>query len=169
MGSEKFKLGMRRLASGVTLITTVIGEQRHGLVATAVSSLSADPPSLLACVNRSASAHAPIRTSGIFCVNVLSAAQKDHAARFSSSRERDQRFQDGDWRVMKTGAPALEGSLASFDCELRQLYEYESHTIFIGEIVDVELWAVSIQPLVYMDGTYRDIQGELTEFSAAGA
>jgi flavin reductase len=168
MDSAKFKLGMRRLASGVTLITTVVGEQCHGLVATAVSSLSADPPSLLACVNQNASAHGPIRASGIFCVNVLAAAQKEHAARFSSSRDRGQRFQGGDWRVMKTGAPALAGSLVSFDCKLRQLYEYESHTIFIGEIVDVELWAASIQPLVYMDGTYRNIQGEATELSSAG-
>jgi flavin reductase len=168
MDSAKFKLGMRRLAAGVTLITTVRDGERHGLVATAVSSLSAEPPSLLACVNRSASAHAHIRASGIFCVNVLAASQKDHAARFSSSTDRDRRFQDGDWRVLTTGAPALAGSLVSFDCEVRQSFEYESHTIFIGEIVGLELWIPSIRPLIYMDGTYLHIERETPDVVATG-
>jgi flavin reductase len=167
MDAAKFKLGMRRLASGVTLITTVSGGERHGLVATAVSSLSADPPTLLTCVNQSASAHTHIAASGIFCVNVLSASQKDVAARFSNSSERHRRFQDGDWQALMTGAPALAGSLVSFDCKLRQSFEHNSHTIFIGEIVCVELWASSIRPLVYMDGSYRDIAGEPLELRAA--
>lgn len=158
MDPAKFRLGMRRLAAGVTMITTVKEKERHGLVATAVSSLSADPPSLLVCVNQSASAHAHIGTSGVFCVNVLSASQKECATRFSNPAYRDRRFEEGDWRVLSTGAPALAGALVSFDCEVRQSFEYNSHTIFIGEIVELELWAAPIRPLLYVDGSYRNIE-----------
>lgn len=155
MDADKFKLGMRRLASGVSLITTVDDGVRHGLVATAVSSVTATPPSLLICVNKTASAHDHIAASGIFCVNILADGHEDVAARFSSARDRDTRFDSGEWRTIETGAPALVGSLVSFDCEVRQSIPYESHTIFIAEIVGVELWAETVEPLVYLEGRYR--------------
>jgi flavin reductase len=155
MDSDQFKRGMRRLASGVSLITTVNQGVRHGLVATAVSSVTADPPTLLVCINRNASAHAHVEEAGILCVNVLSDAHQDVAARFSSSTDRHLRFEQGDWREIETGAPGLANSLASFDCIVRQVVPYHSHSIFLAEIVGVELWADTSSPLLYMDGRYR--------------
>jgi flavin reductase len=155
MNKDHFKLGMRRLASGVSLITTVSGGVRHGLVATAVSSVTADPPTLLVCINRTASAHAHVEAAGIFSVNVLADGHEDVAARFSSPVDREKRFEIGEWREIATGAPALVNSLVSFDCEVRQVVPYQSHDIFLAEIVGVELWADAISPLVYLDGRYR--------------
>lgn len=155
MEAQQFKLGMRRLASGVSLITTLADGRRHGLVATAVSSVTHEPPSLLICVNKTASAHRHIDGAGIFCVNVLSDGHEEIAARFSSSVDRDKRFEVGDWRTLVTGAPALAGSLASFDCEVRQAIPYQSHTIFVAEILEIELWSQEIAPLLYVDGRYR--------------
>lgn len=152
---DQFKSGMRRFASGVSLITTIADGKRHGLVATAVSSVTGEPPSLLVCVNKTASAHAHINAVGVFCVNVLADAHEDIAARFSSSLDRDKRFEYGEWQTLSTGAPALVGSLVSFDCEVRQVVPYQSHTIFVAEIVALELWSNEINPLVYLDGKYR--------------
>jgi flavin reductase len=154
MDVNKFKLGMRRLASGVSLVTTLRDGERFGLTATAVSSLSATPPSLLVCVSQSASAHDHIVSSGILCVNVLSEHQEEHANRFASSRFRNERFDTGDWQALTTGSPALIGALASFDCKVRQVVPYESHTIFICEIVDVELPSSPRHPLVYLNSGY---------------
>jgi flavin reductase len=149
-----FKKGMRRLASGVSIITTRLGEARFGMIATAVSSVSAEPPTLLICVNRTASSHDPIRLSGVYCVNLLSADEDEITERFSSSQMRDSRFADADWREMETGAPALATSLVSFDCRVVQEIEIASHTIFIGEVAAIELWAEQSAPLVYVDGQY---------------
>ncbi len=157
MDVNQFKLGMRRLASGVSLITTVAEGKRHGLVATAVSSVTGEPPSLLVCVNKNASAHDHIARSGIYCVNILSEAAQSIAANFSSAIDRDKRFDTGSWRILKTGAPALMGSLVSFDCEVRQAMPYKSHTIFIAEIVATEIWESDSSPLLYLDGRYRQI------------
>ena len=154
---DQFKSGMRRLASGVSLITTIADGQRHGLVATAVSSVTGEPPSLLVCVNKTASAHAHINSAGVFCVNVLSDAHEGVAGRFSSSVDRDKRFDLGEWQTLVTGAPALVGSLVSFDCEVRQVVPYQSHTIFLAEIVGIEMWSREINPLVYLDGRYRSL------------
>lgn len=155
MTPDLFKGGMRRLAAGVSLVTTTNGGTRHGLVATAVSSVSAEPPTLLVCINRSASAHDHIRAAGIICVNVLSDSQRPLADVFSSSAHRDRRFDHGTWRTLKTGAPALSGSEASFDCEIRQVVTYHSHSLFLSEIVGIELRSERLSPLIYLDGSYR--------------
>lgn len=157
MDLQTFKLGMRRLASGVSLITTLADGNRHGLVATAVSSVTGEPPSLLACVNRNASAHDYIERAGVYCVNILSESAQSVAARFSSTVDRDRRFENGEWRILKTGAPALVGSLASFDCEIRHAVAYGSHTIFIAEVVAAEIWEGESSPLIYLGGRYRQI------------
>ncbi|MCF1462067.1 flavin reductase [Agrobacterium vitis] len=157
MDIARFKLGMRRLASGVSLITTLSDGVRHGLVATAVSSVSGDPPSLLICVNRNASAHGHIERSGIYCVNILSESAQPIVASFSSAIDRDKRFLRGEWQTLKTGAPALVDSLASFDCEVRHALSYATHTIFIADIVATELWDSTDAPLVYLDGRYRQV------------
>jgi flavin reductase (DIM6/NTAB) family NADH-FMN oxidoreductase RutF len=103
-----FKKGMRHLAASVTLITTRHRELRGGLTATAVCSVSAEPPQLLVCVNKTASAHDPIGEAGFFCVNVLSPQHRKLAERFAGMDgvEGDDRFLDmGEWTALSTISP----------------------------------------------------------------
>lgn len=167
MHNQDFKLGMRRLAAGVSLITTVNKGVRHGLVATAVSSVTADPPTLLVCINKTASAHGHVSEAGILCVNVLADAHEEVAGRFSSPADREKRFDYDTWQTLRTGAPALMGAMVSFDCEVRQTVPYQSHTIFLAEIVSVELWTESHRPLVYLDGKYRMLAEQQQLYSVA--
>lgn len=89
-----FKSGMRRLAAGVSLITTTFNGEHHGLVATSVCSVSAEPPSLLVCVNQVASSHSAIQQAGFFCVNLLAQDDDELAKRFSDPAARATRFAD---------------------------------------------------------------------------
>src|SRR5262249_42782960 len=126
----EFKMGMRRLASGVTIITTVHDGRRHGLTATAVASLSVEPPQLLVCVHRQAGAHDLIHAGERFCVNVLSQRHRPLAARFANHAiSETERFRIGKWTTLATGAPVLEDALASFDCEVLERVSASSHTI----------------------------------------
>jgi flavin reductase len=116
-----FRLGMRRLAAGVSIVTTVHRGRPYGFVATSVTSVSVDPdPCLLVCVNQSVSSHDRLLDAGVFCVNFLAHEDRDLARRFSSSAHRGERFDDADWAAMTTGAPAYKGAMASLDCECRQ-------------------------------------------------
>lgn len=157
VASDLFKRGMRRLASGVSLITTIDDGAPHGLVATSVSSVSGDPPSLLVCVNQSASSYRPLMNTGFFCVSVLSEADEGVARAFGSKDQRDARFRGRQWATLVTGAPALVGSLASFDCRVSKTVDYETHTIFIADIAAIELWSPEIEPLLYLDGGFRTL------------
>jgi flavin reductase len=154
-----FKLGMRRLASGVVLIATECDGERFGLTATAVMSISADPPTLMICVNRSASAHEALSRSGCFTVNLLGGEDRAIADLFSSSKHRAQRFSDREWGRLTTGAPVLLGSLASFDCRIVQTLPSPSHTLYFGEVIDLKMFTDEINPLLYWNGSYHSEQG----------
>ncbi len=155
-----FLEGMRRLSAAVCILATEQGGERFGLTATAVCSLSADPPQLLACVNRTARAEAPIRESGRFTVNVLGAHQRDLAHRFAAVPSQAERFAAGVWRPLHTGAPILDSAVVAFDCSVAEAWNGSTHTVFVGLVHAVVVTAVP--PLLYADGAYAAL-GPLAE------
>ena len=153
--SKMFIQGMRQLAAGVTLITTQHEGRRAGMTATAVCSLSADPPQLLACINRQAETYRTVQSSGAFAVNVLASHQQRLAEAFAGTLAiyGDQRFDLADWSTLKTGSPVLSPCLATFDCRLVEAVPAATHSIFIGRVEEVAL-ELDLQPLVYAGGDY---------------
>ena len=150
-----FVQGMRKLAAGVTVIATVHEGRRAGLTATAVCSVSADPPQLLACVNRAAEAFPLIVASGIFSVNVLSSEHRELAERFSGRHGHvgEDRFDLGDWRTLVTGAPILEICPAEFDCRVVTMLEAGTHAVFLA-VVEAERDDPGLRPIVYHEGDF---------------
>jgi flavin reductase len=102
---DAFRSAMRHVAATVYAVTTGHGGGRYGILATAVSSLSFEPPSLLVCVNRSASLHAPLASAEVFCVNVLGLGNRDVAEHFMMPAATD-RFAVGEWEESH-GVPVL--------------------------------------------------------------
>ena len=146
-------LAMRRLARSVTVISCCDGERRYSMSATAVDSLSTEPPALLICINRTSSIFPPLDTGIDFCVNLLS-AQHEHIAIDCSGRLKgEDRFSTGDWQTSKQGVPYLHDAQASLICRQDGRFEYGTHTVFIGQLQQV-LISGEIDPLVYVDGVY---------------
>jgi flavin reductase (DIM6/NTAB) family NADH-FMN oxidoreductase RutF len=155
---EDFKRGMRQLAAGVNVITVAVAGIRDGLTATAVCSISAEPPHLLVCVNSSAAAHGPIHRAGSFCLNVLANDQEAIAKRFANmdGSDRTQRFDLGKWSTLSTGSPVLDGALANFDCIVVREIEAATHTLFIGRVLAVRNKEDG-SPLIYSNGRFTGI------------
>lgn len=147
-----FKAAMRQLAATVTLVTTFEDGAPHGMTATAVSSLSADPPSVLVCINRTASMHGPTERSRYFCLNLLAAYQGDLCQAFGAQRGAD-RFAVGEWREGPHGLPQLTGAAATLFCAVDEALTYGTHTIFIGRIEQVAVDHAA-EPLVYQGGAF---------------
>lgn len=148
-----FRRAMRRLASGVGIVTVIGPDGPAGLVATSITSLAMDPASLLVCVNRQASLHACLVPGARFCVNLLSVRQRRVAEAFGGAVARAQRFTVGDWTRDAYGVPALESAQASISCQVDRLIAYGTHTIVIGQVGEVRL-AGEVEPLIYQDGLY---------------
>lgn len=152
---DAFRDGMRRLASGVTLITSGSSTAPQGLVATAVCSVSVDPPTLLASINRNASAYDTIETSGRFAVNVLSTAHHDIVEQFSQPDRRAERFQSGRWLSRPDGPLLLADAMAVFDCLVVEKLHYATHTIFLARPLQVSVSMT--RPLVHFDRQLYDL------------
>src|SRR5260370_6457720 len=112
--AEQFKVAMRALAGAVNIITSMQAGHRYGMTATAVCSATADPPTVLACINRLATTHGAVAKSRAFCVNVLRAEDWELATIFSGPQSGDARFKSRDWTRLPTRPPVLLGALGSF-------------------------------------------------------
>src|SRR5512139_15894 len=149
---DAFKEGMRRLAATVTIITLRDEDaQPWGMTATAVTSLSAEPLSLLACVNRSSRMHAQLAMGAPFCVNLLSEGHDELSLAFGGRRSHEDRFGLGGWEL--GDLPYLKDAQVNFACRVDALFEYGTHTIVVGRIEAIRMPG-EFAPLVYGDGRF---------------
>ena len=155
---ESFKLGMRQLGSGVCVISVNAPADRFAMTATSVTSLSMAPPSLLVCVNRQASINNQIKDIGRFCVNILADEQQAVSDLCADPNKQHQRFNNNYWEEhQQLGSLLIKDCLASFTCDLIGQHEYGSHTIFIGEVVDVQAESTNKKGLSYRNGQYASL------------
>lgn len=145
-----FRAAMRQLAATVSLVVTCDDGAWHGMPATAVSSLSTDPPSLLVCINRSASMHGPTSRSRRFGVVLLADHQAELCGEFGG-RASAERFGAGEWQSGPGGLPYLDDAAAVLFCEAEQEVHYGTHTIFVGRVTETRV-APDRKPLVFQEG-----------------
>ncbi len=158
MEGAAYRAIMRHQAGAVTVIAVGAAGARNGLTATAVCSLSDDPPTILACVRQTASAHDVIHRLGAFSVNLLASDQQTVAETFSGSLgiSGEDRFAGDNWTTLISGAPILRGALASLDCRLEEQHSFATHSIFIGSVLGGSV-RTEAEPLLYFRGDYWDL------------
>ncbi len=146
---------MRLVPGAVAVIAAAAEGEIGGLVATAWSSLCADPPMLLACVNRSASSHDLIVRAGAFGLSLLSADHRDLVERFAgkSAASGQDRFEARMWRMGPMGQPLLRAATAVFECEITATHTHGTHSIMIGRVGDMGR-TTDTEALLYFDGKF---------------
>jgi flavin reductase (DIM6/NTAB) family NADH-FMN oxidoreductase RutF len=152
---DQFIEGMSFVAATVNVVTTDGPAGRAGLTVSAMCSVSADPPSLLVCVNHSSASCDRIEKNKAFCVNVLKDSQIHVSDAFSGRCKNlyDDKFACAEWNTVSTGAPALEDALVVFDCRMTTSFRSGTHVIYIGEIEGIRKETGS-NPLIYANRAY---------------
>jgi len=149
----QFKSVMRKLAGTVTVFATSSETGLHGMTATAMCSVSAEPPTILIVVNRSARTHLHIHRKQAFTVNVLADDQLV-AAQLFASKSNDP-FAQVAHRLMSDGCPVILGCAAYLHCTVVSQHDVGTHTIFVGRVLDAG--ADARAPLIYQDGQYGHV------------
>lgn len=152
---------MRHMVGGVSVITVGVGAGRTGLTATTATSLSMEPPTMLICVNRGASAWPIIQAHRHFAVNILSSHQEDVAARFAGRDgvKGTARYDGAEWDRLGSGVLGLRGALAVIDCAVEDIIERHSHGIVIGAVRSVRLGeGPGHDPLIYGRGRFTALK-----------
>lgn len=155
--AEDFIRAMGAAATGVSVLTTDGLSGKFGLTVSAMSSVSAEPPMLLACVNRKSPAVAAIDGNGHFAVSVLDEASHEVAETFAG-RSRSGRNFDFDlhaWREGPHGLPLLASAAAIFECRTEQAVDAGTHRIYIGLVTSAA--RSTARPLVYCDRRFARI------------
>ena len=162
---EEFINAMRGAVTGVNIVTTDGKAGRFGLTVSAFSSVSAEPPTVLVCINRKNPACSAIRLNARFCVNVLSTGQRSLADTFAGmpSDGEPYDFSRGSWKHMTGGSPILTDSIASFDCTLETALNSGSHTIFTGLVTTTI--SNDDEPLLYSNRAYGQVDHNLERHS----
>jgi flavin reductase (DIM6/NTAB) family NADH-FMN oxidoreductase RutF len=128
---------MGHFASGVTIATALHLGIKHAMTATAVCSVSLEPPLVLVCVSKSSRFHGAIMTAANWCLSLLTVHQEPLARHFSN-RGRDLLSQfDNVPHVPSplSGTPLIDGALAWLECTTYGVHDGGDHTIVVGEIV----------------------------------
>lgn len=158
LDAVKFRLAMRQLVGGVTVVAAGDGEERSGMTATSVVPVSVDPPTVLVCVNRASSFYPVLQRCAEFSVNLLSAEQQHIAERFTGAggAKGAERYMPADWTTADSGVPLLKDALAAVDCEMERLIDYHTHAIVIGTVRSIRLGSRR-DALAYWQGEYAHV------------
>lgn len=135
---QTFRDAMSRLGAAVNIITTDGPAGRAGFTASAVCSVTDDPPTLLVCLNRSASVWPIFLNNMTLCVNTLAAGHESLSNLFGGKTPMADRFAAASWRSGVSGSPLLEGAVASFDCRISQVVSVGTHDILFCQLVALE-------------------------------
>src|SRR4051794_9480240 len=157
LSPEQFRAALSAYATGVTVVTAIGENGPSGATANAVTSLSLDPPMMLACLDRGSRTLTSVRAQGRFGVNALAAGQEELARRFAGKESEATKWESVDWSESDE-LPRIAGGLMWVACELRDLIDGGDHLILTGNVLAAEVGEG--QPLLFHRGAYRDLLTE---------
>jgi flavin reductase (DIM6/NTAB) family NADH-FMN oxidoreductase RutF len=155
---KDFVDAMASSAMGVSIVTTEGASGRFGLTVSAWSSVSAEPPLLLACINRKNKIAEAITVNGYFAVNALDDSHAEMARVFAGRPTAGEAyvFDAAQWQQAEHGLPLLQGASATFVCALESFHDAGTHRIFMGRVEHAVSGTVS--PLLYHNRAFGKFQ-----------
>jgi flavin reductase (DIM6/NTAB) family NADH-FMN oxidoreductase RutF len=155
--ADSFRRALAAYPTGVTVVTAIGPNGPSGATANAVSSLSLEPPMMLACLDRGSRTLTSVRAAGRFGVNALAAGQEALARRFSRKDLEPSKWEGVEWSESE-GCPRLPEALMWVVCELRDLIDGGDHLILTGNVLEAD--SREGRPLIFHRGAYRDLLAE---------
>ncbi|MEH6944517.1 flavin reductase family protein [Bacillus sp. JJ722] len=148
MDDRLFRNAMGKFATGVTVVTTEVDDEPHGMTANAFMSVSLTPKLVLISIGEKARMLDKIKTSGKFAVNILAANQRGISMQFAGQMK-EARAIEFDWM---DELPVIKEALANITCNVHSQHVAGDHTLFIGEVTKVVLREG--EPLAFFEGKY---------------
>ncbi|MFB7332879.1 flavin reductase family protein [Streptomyces adustus] len=171
VSNDEFRAAMARLAAGVVLVTaqeppldpddpTAPGGEDVGMTATAFLSVSLDPPLVLVSLRTGSRMDDLLDEQPCWAVSVLTEGQRHIAGRFAMKGRISDRLLFADLPYVRgevSGAPLLDGALATLECRTEQRVTAGDHTLVIGRVLSARVPSTEGGPLLYFRGRYRQL------------
>ena len=154
---QAFRDGMARLAAAVHVVTTDGPGGRSGFTASAVCSVSDDPPTVLVCMRSAAPSNPVFRANAVLCINVLTPEQQQLSASFANPKlTQEDRFALASWDQLTSGAPVLQDALLNLDCRIVDTHVVGTHDVCICHVLDTRLQPEG-EGLAYFNRAYHHL------------
>ncbi|MFF5895504.1 flavin reductase family protein [Streptomyces argenteolus] len=167
MSNDEFRAALSRLAAGVVLVTAEeppLDEDGRGedvgMTATAFVSVSLDPPLVMVSLRNDSRMDDLLSEQPLWAVSVLAESQRHIAGRFAMKGRISDRLLFQDLPLIRgeiTGAPLMDGALATLECRTEQRVLAGDHTLVIGRVLTASLPSADGEPLTYFKGRYRHL------------
>jgi len=141
-----------KFATGITIVTTELDGEAHGMTANAFTSVSLDPPLVLVSVDHRASMHERLPKTGRYAVSILGHDQEHLSTHFAGRPDPEL----ADPFVRRNGMPVIDGAIAYFTTKIVDMHPAGDHTLYIGEVDYIE--CNDDDPILYYVGKYRQLQ-----------
>ncbi|SDR64245.1 flavin reductase [Rhizobiales bacterium GAS113] len=166
---EIFRDAMARLGAAVNVVTSIGPSGRVGFTASAVCSVTDEPPMLIVCMNRASRLNPAFKESGMLCVNALAASQEHLSGVFAGQTgvDMDGRFATARWSTLVTGAPVLQGCVTSFDCRIAEVTEVGTHSVFFCRVAGI-LIGPTQEGLIYFAREYHSVSAMVARNPGCG-
>ena len=160
ISADDFREALSHIAATVSVVTTDGVAGKRGLTVSSMCSVSADPPSVLVCVNRDSGVSHAIRENKAICVNVLRSDQAYISDAFGGrlTESGNDPFLCASWENGVTGAPQMVNALVNLDCYVKNELQHGTHFIFVGEIANLQTNGPGM-PLIYRARSYELVGG----------
>jgi flavin reductase (DIM6/NTAB) family NADH-FMN oxidoreductase RutF len=151
---ESLRFAMRAWSAGVTVVTAVHGEERHGMTVNSFTSISLNPALITISLQQNTRTHELVMHSRTFGLTILAADQTSVSDLFAGRMPDIQdRFASLKTETLVTGSPLIVGGLSWMDCRVLQTYDAGINTLFISEVVAAQ-GTGSGEPLIYHNREY---------------
>ena len=157
---EDLRAVMRHVPSPVTIVTFAGPDGARGITIGSFTSVSLVPPLISFNVMRGSSMHNVLLNAKSYAIQILRADQVALSERFAVPEiSSEQQFEGVLHRVGIDAVPVIEDVLATILCSSHKVVPAGDHSLFIGEVLEVETVA-SGKPLIYYQQSYRTISGK---------
>ncbi|HET7192886.1 MAG TPA: flavin reductase family protein [Pseudolabrys sp.] len=151
----EFRNALSRLATAVSVVTTDGPAGTAGVTCSAVCALSDEPAMVLVCVHGKSATNTAIKSNRNLCVNCLQSGQSDLSQAFAGvgGMPMPQRFALSTWDSLVTGAPRCREALVALDCEVAEVRDVGTHSIFVAKVLATAETSTG-EPLLYQRRAY---------------
>lgn len=157
MDDRTFRNAMGKFATGITVITTEVNGNTHGMTANAFMSVSLTPKLIIVSIAEKAHMLEKIKQAKQFAVNILAEDQQELSMIFAGQlKDRTVEFET------VQGVPVLKNTLATIVCDVAEDIVVGDHTLFVGEVKDL-IQNEEKDPLLYFKGSYRALKDPITQ------
>ncbi|NWF64483.1 MAG: flavin reductase family protein [Chloroflexi bacterium] len=151
---EALRSAMRAWSAGVTVVTAIHENERHGMTVNSFTSISLNPAMITISLQQHTRTHELVMNSQAFGLTILSAKQTWISDLFAGRMpEVTDRFESLKTETLITGSPLIVGGLSCMDCRVIQTFDAGMNTLFISEVLAAR-GTGSGEPLIYHNREY---------------